>query len=149
MVRRAGNRGLQRLDDLHRFRLRFAIGGPVIPRHGVHPRLGIDSRRVIVLRIGFDIVSHGLGPGDVERFARGGRVAIIAGRQRIDQRLLLHGGIGFQGDGLVDCGAGRDTVSIGHDRLALAGHIDVRPGRQRLAPEAHGALRVECLGRPE
>ena len=41
------------------------------------------------------------------------------------------------------------AFSGGHDDLAVARHIDIGTGCQRLAPEAHGASRVQPLGGTE
>ena len=149
MLRRTRNDALQRGDHLFGLRLRRAIRRPVVPRHRIHPGLGIHRRGVIIRRMIGHVLPHCLGIGHVQRLTRRGRVAIVARRQRGNQRLLIGAGRVLQRDRLVDGRKCRHAIGVRHHRLALAGDIDVRPSRQRLAPETHGAVRIERLRRPE
>ena len=88
MVRILGEHALEACDHLLRLGLRFPIGTPVIPGHGVHERLGVDGGRCAVLRVGRGHGAHGLRPGLVQRRPRRFRVAVVALIQRLDQRLL-------------------------------------------------------------
>ena len=88
MVRVLGEHTIKARDHLLRLGLRFPIGTPIVPGHGVHERLGVDRGRRAVLRVGRSHRAHGLRPGLVQRGPRRFRIAVIALIQRLDQRLL-------------------------------------------------------------
>src|SRR5690606_31557225 len=68
-------------------------------------------------------------------------------RQRVDVVALALSGSVLQGHCLPDGGVRGNPVLIGHHHLAVTRYVDVRAERERLAPVAHRALRIEALRR--
>ena len=159
MIRSARQHALEHRHDGGALRIGLASAGlPIIPGAEIHHRLGIEHCDLVVVRERGGDFAHRLGVGRVERCTLGFRVLRVARRQRGDQRLLARRRIGGERARLLRGGQGR------RNRIVLHGKIDVGAEHQRLAPEAHGALRVdflrlaegtlrlamiECIGKPQ
>src|SRR4029079_9415267 len=99
-----------------------------------------------------DLVVVGKLLRDFRHFARVGRVewwsgrlriAAVARRERVNQRLLARARVACKRLRLL-CG----RIS-GRERVFLHRKIDIGPEHQGLAPEAHGAIRIELLRHAE
>ena len=131
---------LERAHDVGAAALGLRAGGlPVVPRLGVHHRLGVQRQHRVVGREARGDLLHGVGVGGVERGAVGGRVGGVARRQRVDQRALL------RRRPLPQRLRALQRVERGRVGLRHHRHVDVGPEDERLAPVAHGAAGVDRL----
>ncbi len=128
---------LERLDHVRRAGTRRAVLLPVVPRHGVHHRRGVQRADVAVLRKLLRHVLHRIGVRLVERRAIGLRVGGVAERERFDQRLFLRGRAAAELDRFLNRRE-RLRVTVGGQR-----RVDVRPERERFAPRRHRERRIE------
>ena len=149
VIRTAFQYRLQRLNDLFCRRFRIGPVQPVVPGHRVHQRLCKQRCGVIVVRILRVEISHGVGVGKIERRARCRYIAVVSYGQRVDVVALFLRYVAFKCYGFPDSRVGVATILVSHYDYAVTCHINVRPERQRLAPKAHCAVRIELLGSTE
>ncbi len=135
------DRPLERIEDACRLRLRGAILLPVVPRHRVHRRVGIQRLDVGVVRILPCHRLHGGGIRAIQRRPIAHACRRVARRQRLDQRPLAGSDLRRRGTRGLDRCVRRAAVVGGHRR------IEIRTERQRLAPIRHRQRRIEpcCL----
>jgi hypothetical protein len=88
MFRIARNDSLERSDDGNDFWTRRFAVRPIVPRHRIHPRLGIHRRDVVIGRILGDEIAQRSGVGMIERIAVIDRLRRIAFGESIDQVAL-------------------------------------------------------------
>jgi hypothetical protein len=89
MVRRLAQHRLQRGYDIGAMAFRrLGVGLPVVPRLGVHHRLGVEGRRVEVGGVLAPELAHRCSIGLVQRMAVGLGILRIAAREGRDPGLL-------------------------------------------------------------
>ncbi|MNS41659.1 hypothetical protein D3C72_740170 [compost metagenome] len=115
------------------------VGFPVVPRRGVHRRLGGQDGDVVVLGKAPGDRQHGVGVGGVQRGAVGGGVARIAQGQGLDQGLLARADLLAQGHGPI---AG---VQRGGPVAVVHRGVDVGAQGHGLTPPAGGAVGIQAL----
>lgn len=148
-----GGAGMGRIARQHPFERSDQLGGtvlglgaagrPVIPGRQVHQRFGEQHLQGVVGGKVARGLGHRVGIGQVEGGAVGARIGAVAARHGADHGLLLR--LGARGQALR-FGGGRHC---GRHGLGEHRRVDVGAQHQRLAPEAHRALRVETLRRAE
>ncbi len=114
-------------------------GLPVVPWAEIHDGLGVENRDFVVLREFRGDLAHGPGIRGIQRLAVRLWVLRVARRDRRNQRLLARACLGGERPRLLCRGKG------GRHGLVLHRQIDVGAEHERLAPEAHGARRIELL----
>ena len=140
MVRILGEHALQCGHDGDALRVRLAPAGlPVVPWAEIHDGLGVENRDFVVLREFRGDLAHGPGIRGIQRLAVRPWVLRVARRDRRNQRLLARACLGGERPRLLCRGKG------GRHGLVLHRQIDVGAEHECLAPEAHGARRVELL----
>ena len=86
VLRRARQHALEHGDDLLRAFGGRPVGRPEFPRMQIHQALGIENRRIDVLRITPDEILHRILVGNLQRLDIGLGVCTVAFGQRIDVR---------------------------------------------------------------
>ncbi|TMH63208.1 MAG: hypothetical protein E6H55_06455 [Betaproteobacteria bacterium] len=89
VLRRARQHALEHGDDLLCALCGRPIGRPEFPRMQVHQALGVENRRIDVLRITPDEILHRILVGKLQRLDIGVRIRAVALGQRIDIRAPL------------------------------------------------------------
>jgi hypothetical protein len=134
-LRVLGVAAIDRLDQLHGVGdawVRLLVGGPVIPRTGVHRGLGREQRDIVIAGVRGRRSKHGIGVSGVEPGAVGFRVRRIALEHRGGERLLGRRSLA------------RKPVRIA--REAYGAGIGRRVHRREsFAPKAHRARGIEPL----
>ena len=140
MVGLAPQHVFQRREDLGRAPLGPRAGRlPVIPGRQVHQGFDMQQRDLRIVRIARCRLAHGLRIGRIERGTVGLGVAGIAAGECRDQ-------VAFAGAGLAcRCLRPRDRSQRRGVGRGVHRRIDVGAQHQRLAPVAHGALRIQAL----
>ena len=118
---------------------------PVVPRHGVHHRLCKQCCRVVIFRIFVMQFPQCIDVCLIERFALCRGVTVVTCGQRVNVIALGCRGIFPERHCPLNGGKCAGPFIIAHHDFAIACHVDIRSKRQRLAPETHGALRIERL----
>ncbi len=130
--------------DLLGARLGRTLRCPQAPRAEIHERVGQERGRVEVVRELPRDIAHGIRVGAVERRPAGAGGRGVPGRQRGDQcPLALGRGRRGQRARLIDRGE-RPKLALRVGRAVV-----VRAVRQRHAPRAHRARRIEAGGLAE
>jgi hypothetical protein len=116
---------------------RLAVLGPVRPRRQVHQRLGEQGLRVEVVGVLRGELAHRVGVGSVEL------LALVVGVRRVAIRERRQVGLLARGDLLADPDRVRERLERALLQRRVHRQVDVGAERERHAPEAHRAVRVE------
>jgi hypothetical protein len=134
------------LDGLHGLPgggLQLLLRRPIIPRRGVHQRLGEQRQHLVVVAETPRHLAHCVGVGQVKRRAIFRRLPGVTFRQRVNERLFLRAGLWLEGDRALHRFP-RGLHGFGKHR-----RVDVRPVRVGDAPVRHGAIGIELRRRRE
>ena len=118
---------------------RAAIRLPVVPGRGVHQRIGKQHADLRILGKPRMRRGHGVGVRLGKSSLVGRGIARVAGRKSVDQRPFALARVGGARLGVGHRHECRLHGAVFHRR------IDVGAEHERLAPEAHGAARVQRL----
>jgi hypothetical protein len=139
VVRVLRDDGLEVGEGLGDPRIGAAVRRPVIPGPQVHERLRVEHRDLVVVREASGECGHGIGVRLVEVLAVGGRGALVARRQGLDEPPLARARVIHLRQRALQRGVGGERRRLVHRQ------VDVRAPGQRFAPPAHRASGIEAL----